>query len=247
MLHEELWQSCTCSSGDFWLRSVKVSPKACCVCTMFWKWLMSAVASLRMFSYLFLVSLNTSIWASSSRSTVLEPRPNLSENICLVHCTGDTDRDRLKPTNRKRDGVRGGWKHLACVSGHSWRHSTSQSYLFMHVWKNLNTYIFKNISQMSYWNKLNINQKYGILQAQVFKMAVDQSHFPYSVNSKFKCVLILSFNIIIIIIMSTHSTLYVFMPHFLTLSNFSTATPRETSSVELLVLWFEDPKTERIK
>lgn len=36
-------------------------------------------------------------------------------------------------------------------------------------------------------------------------------------------------------------TLYVFMPHFLTLSNFSTATPRETSSVALQLLWFEEP------
>lgn len=77
----------TCNSGDFWLRSVKVSPRACCVSTMLWKWLMRALANLKMFSYLLLVSLNTSIWASSSRSTVREPRPNLSENICLVHCT----------------------------------------------------------------------------------------------------------------------------------------------------------------
>lgn len=84
--------SSTCNSGDFWLRSVKVSPRACCVCTMLWKWLMRAVASLKMFSYLFLVSLNTSIWASSSRSTVREPRPNLSENICFVHCIGWKER-----------------------------------------------------------------------------------------------------------------------------------------------------------
>lgn len=40
---------------------------------------------------------------------------------------------------------------------------------------------------------------------------------------------------------TVHNTLYVFIPHFFTLSNFSTATPRETSSVELLVLWFDDP------
>lgn len=51
----------TCNSGDFWLRSVKVSPRACCVCTILWKWLMSAVASLKMFSYLLLVSFNNSI------------------------------------------------------------------------------------------------------------------------------------------------------------------------------------------
>lgn len=82
----EILQYPTCNSGDFWLRSVKVSPRACCVCTMLWKWLMRAVASLRIFSYLFLVSLKTSIWASSSRSTVREPLPNLSENICFVHC-----------------------------------------------------------------------------------------------------------------------------------------------------------------
>lgn len=31
------------------------------------------------------------------------------------------------------------------------------------------------------------------------------------------------------------------MPHFFTLSNFSTATPRETSSVELAAPWFDDP------
>lgn len=31
------------------------------------------------------------------------------------------------------------------------------------------------------------------------------------------------------------------MPHFFTLSNFSTATPRETSSVELVVPWFDNP------
>lgn len=41
-----------------------------------------------------------------------------------------------------------------------------------------------------------------------------------------------------------HNTLYVFMPHFLTLSNFSTATPRETSSVELPVFLFEDPNRD---
>lgn len=79
----------TCNSGDFWLRSVKVSPRACCVCTILWKWLMSAVANLKMFSYLLLVSFNNSIWASSSRSTVRDPRPNLSENICFVHCEED--------------------------------------------------------------------------------------------------------------------------------------------------------------
>lgn len=39
---------------------------------------------------------------------------------------------------------------------------------------------------------------------------------------------------------TTGITLYVLMPHFFTLSSFSTATPRETSSVEL-VLWFSDP------
>lgn len=32
------------------------------------------------------------------------------------------------------------------------------------------------------------------------------------------------------------------MPHFLTLSSFSTATPRETSSAELAALWFDDPE-----
>lgn len=38
------------------------------------------------------------------------------------------------------------------------------------------------------------------------------------------------------------------MPHFFTLSNFSTATPRETSSAELGVLWFDDPiKRAKIK
>ena len=37
------------------------------------------------------------------------------------------------------------------------------------------------------------------------------------------------------------------MPHFFTLSNFSTATPRESSSVELQALWFEDPKNETRK
>lgn len=35
------------------------------------------------------------------------------------------------------------------------------------------------------------------------------------------------------------------MPHFFTLSNFSTATPRESSSVELQALWFEDPKNKK--
>lgn len=86
--HHPTWtlsHRCTCNSGDFWLRSVNVSPRACCVCTMLWKWVMSAVASLRMFSYLLLVSLKTSIWASNSKSTVREPLPNFSENICFVH------------------------------------------------------------------------------------------------------------------------------------------------------------------
>lgn len=87
----------TCNSGDFWLRSVKVSPRACCVCTMLWKWLMRALANLKMFSYLLLVSLNTSIWASSSRSTVREPRPNLSENICFVHCAVSMNREFIEP------------------------------------------------------------------------------------------------------------------------------------------------------
>lgn len=32
------------------------------------------------------------------------------------------------------------------------------------------------------------------------------------------------------------------MPHFLTLSSFSTATPRETSSAELAALWFDEPE-----
>lgn len=96
-------QHSTCNSGDFWLRSVKVSPRACCVCTMLWKWLMRALANLKMFSYLFFVSLNTSICASSSRSTVREPRPNLSENICFVHCIVGINRDRIKPDITKYD------------------------------------------------------------------------------------------------------------------------------------------------
>lgn len=100
-LYKELRQYSTCNSGDFWLRSVKVSPRACCVCTMLWKCMVSAVASLNMFSYLILVSLNTSIWASNSRSTVREPRPNLSENICFVHCRVDINRDDIKPSITK--------------------------------------------------------------------------------------------------------------------------------------------------
>lgn len=44
----------------------------------------------------------------------------------------------------------------------------------------------------------------------------------------------------------THA-LYVFMPHFLTLSSFSTATPRVTSSLGLFELWFDDPKREKEK
>lgn len=126
---------------------------------MFWKWLMSAVASRRMFSYLLLVSRNTSIWASSSRSTVLEPLPNLSENICLVHCEVDAHREiTADPASDASDSI------LVILEA-----------------------------------KLN----------------------------------------------TVHGTLYVFMPHFFTLSSFSTATPRATSSDELPALWFEDPKIER--
>lgn len=35
------------------------------------------------------------------------------------------------------------------------------------------------------------------------------------------------------------------MPHFFTLSSFSTATPRETSSDEFVALWFDEPNKEK--
>lgn len=75
----------TWSSSDFKLRSANASPSCLWVCTIWKSWVDRVWASFRIFSYFFLLSLNISIWASSSRSTVLDPRPSFSEIICRVH------------------------------------------------------------------------------------------------------------------------------------------------------------------
>lgn len=78
----------TWSSGDLRLRSAKASPSCLCVCIIWDSWLASVWASLITCWYFLLLSRRTSIWASSSMSTVLEPRPSFSDRICLVHCRG---------------------------------------------------------------------------------------------------------------------------------------------------------------
>lgn len=84
------WFQCiyglTWSSGDLRLRSAKASPSCLCVCIIWDSWVASVWASLITCWYFLLLSRRISIWASSSMSTVLEPRPNLSDRICLVHC-----------------------------------------------------------------------------------------------------------------------------------------------------------------
>lgn len=72
------------SSGDFWASSEKLSPRALCVWTTLWKCEAIARAMRRILAYFLWTSLRDSILASISRSTVLDPLPNLSEINCLV-------------------------------------------------------------------------------------------------------------------------------------------------------------------
>ena len=56
-----------------------------CVTTTCWKWDESALDNLKMLRYLCCTSFKSSIWDSSSISTVLEDFPSFSEISCLVH------------------------------------------------------------------------------------------------------------------------------------------------------------------